>query len=97
MDSSRKEEVEVDAEDLIEYQSSIGQQEQSIAFTPQSDADRPSTPQRHSRGFHKETLMSSSGNRDGITSIKNLMLNDRNVDSTGKDQRIQKAVEEYKQ
>lgn len=35
MDSSRKEEEEVDAEDLIEYQSSINQEEDSIAFTSQ--------------------------------------------------------------
>lgn len=41
--------------------------------------------------------MSSSGNKDGLTSIKNLILNDHNIDSTGKDQRMQNAVEEYKQ
>jgi len=41
--------------------------------------------------------MSSSGNRDGLTSIKNLILTDHNIDSAGKDQRMQNAVEEYKQ
>ena len=68
-----------------------------MGFTAQSNSQRPSTPQRHSRGFHKETLMSSSGAKDGLTSIKNLILTDHNIDSVGKDQRIQNAVEEYKQ
>ena len=45
--------------------------------------------------------MSNSGHKDGFTSIRNIIFNDQNINSSGKDfhQEIERKneVEEYKQ